>query len=123
MQSEGPTWDDLIRQRNANLDLIENLVAHGSKGELAHECVHHFYARTWGALEQLSEKAEKFRYLVSEIDREKNENGDTYYCIDVISVAPLDPRLILFDNIRMLERAKEFGAEYDGWGAMVNDGS
>ena len=118
-----PTWDDLTRQRNANLDLIENLVANGSKGDLPHECEHHFFADTLAPLEQLSEKAEKFRYAVSEIDRGENENGKAYYYVDVISTVSLDPRIILFDNIRMLEWAEEYGAEYDGWGAMVNDGT
>jgi len=79
------------------------------------------YSSDLSTLRQLSEQAKENRYSISNIDSRKKETGDLHYFVDIVFSVPLDPRLILFDKFRMLELADEYGAEYGGWGSVVNN--
>jgi regulator of ribonuclease activity B len=118
-----PTEAQYAIQRQADLETISQLLDAGSIPTREHRLEHHFYAEAFDALELLAAKADGLGYEIGEPEQGEDEDGQPFFCCDIIGYAPLDAATIHLESATMLRLAEENGVEYDGWGTYVEDES
>ena len=110
--------EKLSNQRNMDLETIEALKRNGSDLSKAHILEHHFYVFFEKTAKRLSEKGVSLGYKTSKI-QSGNYEGNSYWYFDLIKPTIPDIEIITKETTLMLKLAKEFDAEYDGWGTNV----
>ena len=112
------TKEELSGQRNMDLETIEALKRNGSDLSKAHILEHHFYVFSEKSAKRLSEKGISLGYKTSKI-QPGNYEGNSYWYFDLIKPTIPEIDIVIKETTLMLKLAKEFDAEYDGWGTNV----
>jgi len=101
-----------------NIKTIRALLDAGSDPKKPHPLEHHFYCYSSDSLKALMEKGKSLGYRSGNVG-EADHEGAHYWYGDLIRETVLDIKKINKENSIMLELAKEFNADYDGWGTPV----
>ena len=112
----------LAEQHEIDRQTVEELLADGSNPEVDHTLEHHFFSEDFQRLEKAALAAfELGEYEVTDAEGGEDEDGNTFYCIDLISEQPQELERIQAETESMLKLADKFGIEYDGWGTFFED--
>lgn len=115
---EKASSSELEHQRQADIETIETLRAHGSNLEKPHLVEHHFLAPTQTDGQGLKDWAAENGIQTSEL-RGGEYKGTRYYYFDLIKPTIPSIENISEDTHQMLRLANKFNCDYDGWGCEV----
>src|SRR5687768_12894681 len=114
---------ELYHQIDMDDSTLEGLARHGDNPDHEHAVEHHFYAPTSAPLRELCALGTKLGFQPSQIDEGTSETGEEYFYCDLVSTARLTPRLVYRESLLMHLLGECYGAEYDGWGTLVQKGT
>jgi len=109
----------LYRQIDMDDRTLEGLAQHGDDREATHAVEHHFYAPTSTPLRELCALATKLGFQPSSIEQAADQKGEEYFYCDLVSHTRLAPELVYRESLLMQLLGECYGAEYDGWGTLV----
>ena len=115
--------DELYHQIDMDNGTLEGLARHGDDPNATHAVEHHFYAPTSAPLAELCALSTKLGFRPSRIEQDADQNGDEYFYCDLVSSARLAPELVYRESLLMHLLGECYGAEYDGWGTLVEKNS
>ena len=110
--------EELSDQRKKDLETIKALKRSGSDLSKAHILEHHFYVFSEKTANRLLEKGVSLGYKSSKI-QSGNYEGNSYWYFDLIKPTIPEIDIVTKETFLMLKLAKEFDAEYDGWGTNI----
>ena len=109
---------ELTPNIDGNTKTINALLEAGSDPSKAHPLEHHFYCFSEECIISIMNKGKLQGYQVANTGDNTYE-GTKYWYGDLIKDTVLDLKIINQENVIMLKLAKEFRADYDGWGTPV----
>jgi len=112
----------LYHQIDMDESTLEGLARHGDDPEREHAVEHHFFAPTSAPLYELCALGRKLGFQPSQIEQGVAEKGDKYFYCDLVSTARVTRPLVYRESLLMHLLGESYGAEYDGWGTLVQKG-
>jgi regulator of RNase E activity RraB len=111
--------DELYHQIDMDDSTLGGLARPGDDPESTHAVEHHFFAPTSAPLRELSALGIKLGFQPSSIEHADDEKGAEYFYCDLVSQARLAPELVYRESLLMHLLGECYGADYDGWGTLV----
>ncbi len=110
--------EELMKQREGDLQVIAALQSHGSDLTQPHHIEHHFNAFSEEDANNIMVWGTENGFEASTISSGVFK-GQHYYYFDLIKDTVPEIELVFADTSRLLDLAKMHHSLYDGWGCMI----
>src|SRR5687768_17133330 len=114
-----PTHEQIQKQLAEDLQTKQALQGQGDDEEKTHVVEHHFVAREQSALTGIAKIGRMLGFNASEILQGQTKSGQPYWYFDLLSETPTYLNDLARQSLLMLTFAEAYGADYDGWGTII----
>lgn len=116
-------YNNLDDIEDETVGIISDIIADGYDASLEYEIIHSMAAKDFADLEKcLIALTDKFpESEVDEAEEITEENGKNIFCVEFVTVHPLDKDELMTEINTIVELCNAHNVIYDGWGTQVDD--